>query len=223
MKKLVLAAAMFVAVYSNAQVKEGMITYGMTIEGLPAEQAAMMGDMEMKLAFKDKKAYSETSSMMFSSKTVADENGMTMLMEQMGNKSYMKMSKADMDKQKDATSKGKEPKIEYLSDTKTIAGYECKKAVITMEGKEGETKSDVWYTEKIPYVSAGGSRKGGTDAMGGLKGLPMEYSMMQGPMKIKMSAKQVSLAKVPDSMFALSTEGYTEIKMDDLKKMTGAK
>lgn len=214
MKKIITAVAILVATLTNAQVKEGSITYVMTMEGLPPEQAAMMGDMEMKMFFKDKKVYSETNSMMFSSKTLADDNGTLVLIDQMGQKNFMKISKADAEKAAEAAKKDKAPKVEYTSETKTIAGYECKKAIVTtISEKNGEQKSDVWYTEKIPYVSAGGSKmRGGGDPFASIKGMLMEYSIAQGPMKIKMSAKEISLDKVADSKFVLSTDGYTEMK-----------
>jgi hypothetical protein len=54
MKKLfsTLAVVALSALSLNAQIKEGTITYDMKIEGLPPEQAAMMGDMEVKCTFK---------------------------------------------------------------------------------------------------------------------------------------------------------------------------
>ena len=219
MKKLITAVAILVSAFTYAQ-NEGSVTYVMTMEGLPPEQAAMVGDMETKIYYKDKKSLSETSSMMFSTKTLTDENGQLLLMDQMGNKSFTRVSKAEMEKMAaESASKDKDPKIEYTTESKSIAGYDCKKAIITLNGKEGEIKTDVWYTEKVPYVSQGGGRRG--EMFKGLKGMPMEFSFKQQGMNIKMSAKEVSLDKVPDSVFVLSTEGYTEKKMDEMKKGGG--
>lgn len=217
MKKLITAATLLLSAFTFAQ-KEGSVTYVMTMEGLPPEQAAMMGDMETKVYYKDKKTYSEMNSMMYSYKILNDEKGQLFLMDQMGNKFFTRTSKEELDKMAEA-SKDKDPKIEYTNETKTIAGYECKKAIVTSAGKEGEIKTDVWYSEKVPYVSQGGGRRG--EMFKGLKGMPLEFSMKQGPYNIKMSAKEVSFDKVPDSVFALSTEGYTEKKLDDLKKGAG--
>ncbi|HWY12576.1 MAG TPA: DUF4412 domain-containing protein [Bacteroidia bacterium] len=218
MKKLITAVAILLNAFAYAQ-HEGSVTYVMTMEGLPPEQAAMMGDMETKIFFKDKKSLSETSSMMFSTKQLTDENGQLILMDQMGNKVFTRVSKAEMDKMAAEANKDKDPKIEYTNESKSIAGYDCKKAIVTLNGKDGEVKSDVWYTEKVPYVSQGGGRK--QEMFKGLKGMPMEFSFKQQGMNIKMSAKEVSLNKVPDSVFVLSTEGYTEKKMDDIKKGGG--
>lgn len=219
MKKLITSIAILVCGLTNAQIKEGSVTYIMNIEGLPPEQASMMGDMETKIFFKGAKTYSEMNSMMMSTKAVSDENGSLVLMDQMGNKNYIRTSKAEMDKNAEVN-KDKAPKIEYTSETKTIAGYECKKAIVTITTpKDGETKADVWYTEKIPYVTQSGRRGG--DIFKGLNGMAMEFTVPQGPMKVKMVAKEVSLEAVPDSKFVLTTEGYTEMKMEDLKKQQG--
>ena len=58
-------------------IKEGYVLYDMKFEGLPAEQAAMMGDMETKITFKDKKVLTEMTSMMFTNQTAVDDLGMT--------------------------------------------------------------------------------------------------------------------------------------------------
>jgi GLPGLI family protein len=219
MKKLITAVAILISAFTYAQ-KEGSVTYVMTVEGLPPEQAAMMGDMETKVFFKDKKTYTEMNSMMYSYKILNDDNGQLFVVDQMGNKYYTKTTKAELDKMAEEK-KDKDPKIEYTNDTKTIAGYECKKAIVTNTGKDGETKTDVWYSEKVPYVSQGGGGRRGGEMFKGLKGMPLEFSVKQGPMNIKMSAKEISFDAVPDSKFVVSTEGYTEKKMEDLKKENG--
>lgn len=217
MKKLITAAALLVSAFTFAQ-KEGSVTYLMTMEGMPPEQASMMGEMETKTMFKENKTYTEMNSMMVSYKMVSDENGMLFLMDQMGNKIYTRTTKEQLDKMAEE-SKGKEPKIEYVNETKTIAGYECKKAIVTNSGKEGEVKTDVWYTEKMPYISQAGGRRG--DQFKGLKGMPLEFSAKQGPYTVKFTAKEVSFDKVSDSVFTLNTEGYTEKKIEDLKQGAG--
>jgi len=191
----------------NAQIKEGSITYDMKMEGLPPEQAAMMGDMELKSTFKNGKSLTEMSSMMFTNQTLIDDKGMTMLMEQMGNKIAIKQTKEEMAKEEaKVKDKPTDPKIEYINETKTIAGYECKKAIITMVGKDKkEEKMDVWYSDKFENTNKEGKGRG-QGFMKGLKGVPFEYAGGQGGMKFKMLAKEVSVEPVADSKFELSTE-----------------
>lgn len=219
-----LAVVALSALSLNAQIKEGTITYAMTMEGLPPEQAAMIGDMELKSTFKNTKVLTEMSSMMFTNQTLVDDKGMTMLMEQMGNKIAIKQTKEEMEKE-EAKQKEKpaDPKIEYTTETKTIAGYECKKAIVTMVGKDKkEEKMEIWYSDKFENLNKEGKGRG-QSFMKGLKGVPFEYSGAQGPMKFKMVAKEVSIEPVADSKFELSTEGYKMMTMDELKAMQGGK
>ncbi len=226
MKKLfsTLAVVALTALSLNAQIKEGYVLYDMKIEGLPPEQAAMMGDMETKVTFKNGKALTEVTSMMFSQQMVVDETGMTMLMEQMGNKIAMKQTKEEMEKaEAKVKEKPTDPKIEYTNETKTIAGYECKKAIITTVGKDKkEEKMEMWYSEKFENPNKEGKGRG-QGMMKGLKGMPFEYAGGQGGMKFKMTAKEVSTDPVSDSKFVLSTEGYKVMTADELKAMQGGK
>jgi len=220
-----LAVVALSALSLNAQIKEGIITYAMTMEGLPPEQAAMIGDMELKSTFKNTKVLTEMSSMMFTNQTLVDDKGMVMLMEQMGNKIAVKQTKEEMEKE-EAKQKEKpaDPKIEYTTETKTIAGYECKKAIVTtISGKDKkEEKMEIWYSDKFENLNKEGKGRG-QSFMKGLKGVPFEYSGAQGPMKFKMVSKEVSIEPVADSKFELSTEGYKMMTMDELKAMQGGK
>lgn len=227
MKKLIstLAAIAFTTLTLTAQITEGYLVYDMKIEGLPADQAAMMGDMENKVTFKNGKVLTEMSSMMFTNQTMVDATGMLMLMEQMGNKIAVKMTKEEMEKA-DAKSKDKpsDPKIEYTAETKTIVGYECKKAIITVTDAKTkkEDKMEIWYCEKFDNPNKEGKGRG-QGFMKGLKGMPFEYAGGQGGMKFKMVAKEVSTDPVSDSKFILSTDGYKMMTMDELKAMQGGK
>lgn len=218
MKKIFLSvvavAGMFTA---QAQIKEGSVTYSVSVDGMPPEQAAMMKGMELSVSFKDKKSRVDFSMTMGTTITVSDDDGSLTLMDMMGMKNYMKMTKADLEKE-NKKNQGTEPKITYTEEKKTIAGYECKKAFVEVKSQKGEMeKVNVWYCEKLPNTGGGKSMS----QFKGLKGAPLEFESNQGPMKMKMTATKVSLAPVPDSQFKLSTEGYTEMKMEDMKKMQG--
>jgi GLPGLI family protein len=215
MKKILLTVVAIAGLFTaQAQIKEGSITYSVTVDGMPPEQAAMMKGMELNMAFKDKKSRVEFSSSMMSSTTVSDDDGSLTLMDGMGMKSFTKLNKEDLEKE---NKKNPEPKITYTEEKKTIATYDCKKAVIEVKDQKGEAqKLNVWYTEKLP--NNGGGRMG---QFKGLKGAPLEFETNQGPMKMRMTATKVSLSPIADSQFKLSTDGYTEMKMEDLQKMRG--
>ena len=213
MKKILLTVVALAGLFTaQAQIKEGTITYSITVDGMPPEQAAMMKGMELNMAFKDKKSRVEFSSPMVSSTTVSDDNGSLTLTDGMGMKSFTKLSKEDMEKE---SKKNPDPKITYTEEKKTIATYDCKKAIVEIKDQKGEAqKLNVWYTEKLPYNSGGKMAQ-----FKGLKGAPLEFESAMGPMKMKMTATKVSLSPIADTQFKLSTDGYTEMKMEDLQKM----
>lgn len=222
MKKLILSAAIVFMAFgaANAQVKEGSVTYEVVMDGLPPEQAAMMGGMEMVMTFKNGKSRSELSSAFFTNISINDGKKTTTLMDQMGQKFYYETTEEDMNKN---ASKNEDAKIEYKDETKKVAGYDCKKAIIKSKDEKGEESiTNVWYTEQIP-VTGQGSGKGGASAFKKLKGAPLEFDMAQGPYKMKFTATTVSTAAVSDSKFVVNTDGYVKKSIEDIKKMGGGK
>jgi hypothetical protein len=206
----------------KAQIKEGSITYDMKIEGLPPEQLAMMGDMESKTTFKNGKSLVEVKSILFNQQMVSDENGTVMLMDQMGSKIAMKQTKSELDQLTQSNDKSNEPKIEYRNEKKSIAGYECKKAIVTVIDEDKvENKIEIWYSDA--FENPNKNQENGQNIIRDIKGLPFEYSTTMGPMSIKMVAKEVSTAKVSDTVFNLSTEGYQMMTTEELKAMSGGK
>ena len=208
----------------KAQISEGYIIYDMKMEGLSSEEASMMGDMETKMTFKNAKSLVEINSMVYTQQICMDEKGgMLSLIEVMGNKMATKMTKEEIDKE---ASKSKEknivPKIEYTSETKTIAGYECKKAIISYSTKDKkEVKNDVWYCDKFANQNMNSGR--GQSLYKDIKGLIFEFTNEQSGRKMKMVAKEVSVDPVSDSKFNLSTDGYKLMTMEELKAMQGGK
>ncbi len=216
MKKIILSAAvaLFLVVNVKAQVKDYAITFAIEIDGLPAEQAAMMKGMELKTYNKTGKSRQDMSTPFSNTSTFMDEKGGSItLIDAMGQKKFMK-NKAEETKDK----AGKEPKITYSAETKTIAGYECKKAVVEFKNEKGEmNKASVWFTEKLANTISGGRYA----QFKGIKGAPLEFEMAQGPMKMKIAATAVSTAPIPDSKFTVSTEGYSEMTPEEMKMMMG--
>jgi GLPGLI family protein len=187
---------------------EGVIAYSMSIDGLPPEAEQMMKDMETKVYIKGEKSRSETISAFQSTIVISDnvKKESTVYMDMMGKKL---MIKSKMEDPKD--SKTPDIKIKYLNDKKTIIGYNCKNAEVTMKGDDGkELTTIVWYTEEIKADFNAGYK--------GLKGVPMEYDLNNGGQTIKMTCKAYQKESVPDSKFDPLT-GYTETTKEDFNKM----
>jgi GLPGLI family protein len=192
---------------------EGTITYSISIDGLPPEAQAMMAGAEMKIFMKKGKVRTDANMGMQQSTTIADEKAKlyVTLIDFMGSK-YM--IKSNMDSLKKENEKQPKPEVRELSETKEIAGYKCKKAEVTHTDKNGaKTTMNVFYTDEISNPEYGSQLKG-------IKGLPMEYQINQGPMVIKYTVTSVSKDAVQDSRFTVP-EGYKLTTMEELQKMYG--
>lgn len=207
MKKLIVIVAVLGIIKVNAQTTQETVTYSVKADNSPA--AAMMGDMHMTLYYKNGKSLFEMSSSMYSMKTLVTDTGTLMLMNTMGQKFYMRQPAAPAN-----TADTVMPQIQYVDETKDVAGYTCKKAIM----KTPWTDSAVfWYCEALPVVGFG------KDAaiMKALKGLPLEYEMNTGGMVLKLVAEKVSTANIPESTFEISTDGYAELDDKTLGGMMG--
>jgi hypothetical protein len=193
----------------------------MHLDGLPPEAAAF-SDMDIVNYIKGNKLKSERTGMMGSSITLIDGEKLTSLNDQMGNKFGYTATKTEIEEQAKAD-KSEKPKIEYINEKKTIAGYECSKAIITSVDKDKkENKATVWYTDKIAFKNGGMGRAQGRQGMdlSDLKGYPLAMEMSDSSsgqeMKFTMTATEISTTPVDESVFTISTDGY---KMMTYKEM----
>ena len=223
MKKIITSAALlFISACAIAQ-DNYTVKMNMKIEGLPPEYAGF-GEQEMINYVKGDKYKNEISSMMMTSVSAFDGTKLTSITEQMGNKSGYTATKEELDAADKNEKPEAKPKIEYTTEKKTIAGYECTKAIVTSIGKDKkENKMSVWVTDKIKSNQAQGKKRGGRGMsmdLGDLKGYPLEMEMSQSQqgmdMKILISATEVSTTPIDDAIFTVNTDGY---KMMSYKEM----
>lgn len=223
MKKIIASAAMlFIAGCAIAQ-DNYTVKMNMKIEGLPPEYAGF-GEQEMVNYVKGDKYKNEISSMMMTSVSAFDGSKLTSITEQMGNKSGFIATKEELEAANKSEKAEEKPKIEYTTEKKMIAGYECTKAILTSVDKDKkENKMNVWVTEKIKSNQAQGKKTGGRGMrmnLGDLKGYPLEMEMSQNQqgmdMKILITATEVLTTPIDDAVFTVSTEGY---KMMTYKEM----
>jgi GLPGLI family protein len=126
-----------------------------------------------------------------------------------------------------------EPVITYTEETKKIAGFACKKAIIKTKGRNNEvTESAVWYCPEFKMgpgfaTSAGGggpmrSMQGGMQGLDKINGFPMEYEMVRSNgMKMQMQVTKVQLdANIEDKLFEIP-KGYDIKSMADFQQQGG--
>lgn len=186
---------------------EGKIVYGISYEDMPAEMQQMesMLPKEMMIHMKGNKSRIKQNQVMGSMIIVSDmdaKNGF-MEMNMGGQQIRINISTEDFEKETN-----KMPNIEYLDETKTIAGYVCKKA--NMKDESGQLAMTVFYTEKINNQAQ--------KEFAGLKGFPLQYAMTQQNMKVIMTAEAVTEEPVPDDIFNKS-EGYNDMTQEELQQM----
>ncbi len=144
----------------------------------------------------------------------------TTLMEMMGKKFGFYTNDADMKKMQAANDSGRqrlqiqsytpEVFIEYLSETKKIAGMLCNKAILRYKNSKGEeVQQSVWYSPEFKlgedFKLNGMLRMANIPGLQKLKGYPMEFDIVrQNGAKIHYQVTKVNLnAKVDDKLFLI--------------------
>ena len=195
----------------QAQIREGLVKYNMTVEGDESGMAnPLLGNSAVNVYFRQDKTVMEMASPIYNMKTISDSKNVLILMDAMGQKSFTRSSKAEADKQK-SKSGTSGPKIEFTKEKKKILGYDCTKALATLAGKGGRsTGLIIWYTDKIQ----GGAGLGiiNADVVSKLPGMVLEVTMTQGNLRSTLKATDISTKPIPEAIFNPSTSGYTERK-----------
>ena len=196
--------------------KSGKIIFDITYENAKLDKKNM-DDLpsEAILYFKDNLMKMEMSLPMGKTTFISNHTtgSGTMLMDMMGSKFSVKMDKSDLEKEM----KSKEnTKVAFQADTKLIAGYICKKAIVTIQTPEGEKTMDTWFTNELKIKNSFGSQ------IDGIEGFLMEFYTNQNGMSMKMKARSLDFTSINDSEFIIP-EGYTPFNMDALKKIKGGK
>jgi hypothetical protein len=135
----------------------------------------------------------------------------TTCMDMMGKKIAMKATSADMNSVK-ANMGMEKPQVKVTNETKIIAGFKCRKAILTQTLKGKEVESESWYTNDIAIATMD------RDSWGGVDGYPLESVATKNGMSIKHTCKSFEKILVADSMFVVP-QGYEEMDMG--KMMNG--
>jgi GLPGLI family protein len=196
----------------------GTIVYNITYPDskMDAQTLAMM-PKTLKIKIKGDMSRTEmnmgmgTTVVIFNSET---KSGVT-LMDFMGQKFAMKMSPEDLDKEMKETP---ETTVVTTSETKEIAGYTCKKAIVKMKEKGSETETElvVYYSEDL----ATGKSNEMNPLYKDIPGTMLEYSMNENGMNMFLTAISVEKEKISDSEFE-TPEGFKEVTKEELKGMFG--
>lgn len=216
MKKFILSACMAVLTVATsfAQSSEGHITYSVDVSSDDPNMAmavSMMQGASLEVSFKGEQSYTMMSmGAMMTMKTITSESGdVLMLMDGMMGSKAIKTTMEELE----AAGEGEEDDLEVtlVDETKSIAGYDCKKAVVT---DEDGNEIIFWYTDKL--VSAA-KTKGNMN--GKIPGTSLAFEANQGGMIMSYKATKVETS-VDDSIFDMTIpSGYEEMTFEDFSKM----
>lgn len=108
----------------------------------------------------------------------------------------------------------KDLKVEVQKETKTIAGFKCKKALVYLPGKNGqqEVAIEVFYTESIPAEY--------NSQFPGVKGFVLEYKVNAQGMLVTYTAKKASPEKVNSSLSEIPKD-YKKMTVKEFMDMMG--
>ena len=145
----------------------------------------------------------------------ASEKAGTTLIDMMGQKLSIKMTSESIAKEMNDIP---ELKVDYLDETKEIAGYVCKKVVVSELKENGEKgpQHEVYYTEEL----GNGMLNAINPMFKDIDGVLMQYSSSENGMDMNFTAISVDKKRISDKAFEIP-EGYKEVTEDELKSMFG--
>lgn len=194
----------------------GTIIYDVSAQGNIPDIAKSMMPTVMTYQFSTDKQSMALNFQMAQQKTICDPetNMARVLMNILGQKFVINQTAADLDNLR--KQEGETIGVKETNETKTIAGYPCKKTVITKKTKDGkENTSNIYSTSAIDV-----SKFKSFSAIPEIKGFPLEFSMKSGSLEFKVVARSITRETIPASEFEVSSD-YKPMSVADLQKFFG--
>jgi GLPGLI family protein len=175
-------------------ISEGVIEFeAVAID--PNNPMADLAPSKMVEKFKNHKIVYEMSAGMglMNMSVISDYNAKTVTeLIKLLNKKYASITDADDIKKELANSK---IKIQKTNETKFIAGYRCKKAIVSFED-DSHPKFDVYYTDEIDV-----EKPNWNNGFGEIDGVLMEYQVKRHGLELRFTARKVSQSNIEDIDF----------------------
>jgi GLPGLI family protein len=195
---------------------DGVITYKITYPDSKYSEAQLnMFPKVMTISVKGSKARTEINiggGPMIGILDYATKSKIT-LINMMGQKYAIKQTAEQIAKENAGQAKGT---VNITNETKNIAGYNCKKAVVTTDDDGVKTTFDVWFTDEL----------GGRDAnfddpvYQDIPGVMMEFIMKTPQINMKMTVTSVDKKAVSAKDFEIPAD-YTLTTQEELKSKFG--
>ncbi len=222
MKKIILSAILAVCSIATtmAQLDEGHVKFEIEASATNPQMEMAVGMMQgstMDMYFAGQSLNSELNmgAMMKVKTVVLGESGdvLILMSGMMGNTAVP--TTLDAMKEEAASRETPSFEVELIDETKDVAGYSCKKAVLTNEaGDEMVT----WYTTEIEVNTKGQSYHNEE-----IPGFPLEFTQNANGLIMSFTATEVDEKldkKSKKKLFSIEIpEGYKEMTPEELQKM----
>ena len=193
---------------------KGVISYKITIEGsgVTEEMKAMM-PKTMTMTVKGNKARTELIMGMGKTVNISDGDNKTSinLMDMMGQKIAFQSTTDDIMKE---MANAPETKVEITSETKEVAGYTCKKAIVTIP--EDDMEIIVYFTDELGSMALNFDNPQFKE----IDGLMLEFEIPNEMFSMHFTAISVEKKNVDDSEFTIP-EGYQIKTKEEMQGMFG--
>lgn len=209
---MLLATGLFSAALAQRKVSEMTLVYDAVVSTGSADPklADAFDGAVTTIYLSGHQSRSEMVSALFTSTTIHDAKtgAAVVLREVSGQKLLIRLTPDDW---ADKNKRYKGISFTNTSETKVIAGYTCTKAIATTA--DGSTFT-VYYTKDIIPEN-----KEYDYQFRSLQGLPLEYEMVRGNLKIKYTVSQINLNPVAASKFDIPKTGYREMTYQESKTL----
>ncbi|HEY5369274.1 MAG TPA: hypothetical protein VIJ75_09800 [Hanamia sp.] len=196
--------------FSQKTLSEGSLVYNMSVETGTGEpkMADMLDGATTTIYLKGTKSRSELVSSLGREATIYDASKGTgvILKDYSGQKLMITLNASNW---QENNKKYEGIVFENTGETAKIAGFICKKAIAKL--KNGSSFI-VFYTEEVTV-----SNKSYDAQFKTLPGLPVQYEMQSGKMKLKFTLSKINYTSVSSSLVEVPTSGYRVLTYDETK------
>lgn len=208
---IICTIGLFTSVDAQKVLKEGVLVYNMSVESGSNEpkMADMLDGATTTIYLKGSLSRVELVSGLGREATIynASTGKGVILKDYSGQKLMFTLSPEDWE----ANNKKYEGiTFENKGETSVINGYSCTKATAKLNNG---TSFTVYYTNDVSLLN-----KSYDAQFKSLPGLPVQYEMQKGKLKLKFVLAKLSVETVPDVRFEIPTSGYRVLTYDESKK-----
>jgi hypothetical protein len=134
------------------------------------------------------------------------------LLNMMGQKYAIKQTTAEIEKE--AATEG-QTSVELSDETKVIAGYTCKKVMVTVNDDGAKTTFEGWYSSEL-----GSKQVNFKSLYKDVDGAMLEFLMKNREVNMKFTATSIEKKSLPAKDFEIPSD-YTLTTQDELKSKFG--